>query len=314
MSRLSHAILMQWTVDKDSWGSSQGIDRRVCCRLSLSAIHCSNSLQRHFQYFVTSCFTILSLLLNYAAIVVLASFPPFKNKNNNQSKGSASTVFTFAAMVRKRDAGYRNLGQMALFKALDLLSGHSRELAPRPSSYKIQRKLSVFIPPTGPANWPGVEAPTDLPHLPPRAHCLTPPPSRDLDNPFVTQSPSRDDTDFDDPFVTPPPSRYGTDLDDPFEQAQSPLFRLPSGVLRLIYEEVIGNRTIHIVRRQDRLGHALCSINTLQSQEQCRETQCRGLKWPNGTYEPGLGCSDILPLLKTCRKTLVILLLLSTIC
>lgn len=190
------------------------------------------------------------------------------------------TSFTLAIMVRKRDNGYKNLGQMVLFKALDLVSGHSRELAPRPSSY-TQKRPSFFKTPTTPAGsekttWPGVEAPADLPHLPPRTHCLTPDPFRD-----------------------------NADTDKEFEQLQSPLFKLPPDVLRLIYEEVVGNRTIHIVRRHDRLSHAICKVNKHQCQDQCKESQCRGLKLPNGTYESAFGCSDLLPILQTCRKMLV---------
>jgi hypothetical protein len=110
-------------------------------------------------------------------------------------------------------------------------------------------------------------------HLPPRNRCLTP-------SPDGAQSLPCSKTDG---------------------QTQSPLFKLPEEILLLIYKEVIGNRLLHIVRRQQDLGHVLCKGSG--DPDDCIENQCRGIKSPTGPYtETGPGSGDIIQLLQTCRK------------
>jgi hypothetical protein len=185
-------------------------------------------------------------------------------------------------MPREREAGYHGLTNTVVFKALELLSGHSRPLDQRPAPRR--RHTSGTGRGQGQAeslpvkkvvtNWSGIEGPVDFPRLPPRTHCVTPPP---LDAAVeVSQSP---------------------------ERTESPLFRLLPELRILIYENVIGNRVLHIVRRKGKLAHATCKVNKRQGCEDCREEKCRGLKLPSGVYvKPGTGQSDILPLLQTCRR------------
>jgi len=189
----------------------------------------------------------------------------------------------FARMPRKRDHGYQSLTSMAIFKALDLISGHSRPLEPSPTVLRPRRPYA--IPSHGKAQparkpsstWPGAEVPVEFPHLLPRTRSLTPPPS---------------DTDAESSMF--------------LEQTQSPLLNLPPEVLLSIYKEVLGMNTIHIVRRKDKLGHTICKINEQQSHEACKHAQCRGLKLQAGVHvKAGPGYSSLLPLLQTCRKMYV---------
>lgn len=166
-----------------------------------------------------------------------------------------------------------------LFKSVDRLSGHSRPVeddrllqrrqstgltAIRPHFQKSprQRRASGYQPPR-----------LIFTHLPPRTRCLTPPPIRSK-------------------------SELCAKID---EQTQSLLFSLPKEILLLIYEEVVGNRFIHIIRRPRQLGHTICKANG--DPEECREKQCRGLKLPNGTYaQTGPSNGNLIYLLQTCRK------------
>ncbi len=196
-------------------------------------------------------------------------------------------------VLEERRVHGKGITGMVMFAALDLFSGHSRKLEPRPSSYRIRRHTSDNIiqgqglerPQGGrmSSNWPGVEA-VQSHHLPPRTHSLTPPPSEISDQEL-----------------------------EMYEQTQSPLFKLPPELRCQIYGEVIGNKTIHIVQRsRDKLGHTICRCNNPPCQEQCREDGCRGTKLPSGIYAIfGAGSGGILPLLKSCRKMYGLYLLLT---
>jgi len=91
------------------------------------------------------------------------------------------------------------------------------------------------------------------------------------------------------------------------EQSQSPLLVLPTEILRLIYEKVLGNNLLHIVRRTHGLGHTICKCpkNSIGNPQLCREAECRGSKAPTGVYVnsgPDNQEQDPIPLLQTCRK------------
>ena len=91
----------------------------------------------------------------------------------------------------------------------------------------------------------GYQPPPPCLHLPPRTHCLTPLP---FDN-EVHNSPIL------------------------HEQTQSLLLKLPQEVRLLIYEEVLGNRLIHIVRRNHKLGHVSVFFEFLVSLLHCIPTR-----------------------------------------
>jgi hypothetical protein len=169
-----------------------------------------------------------------------------------------------------------------LFKTVDRLSGHSRPVeapAPQlqcrrtagggrptirhqPQSTRSQRQSGSYQAP-----------PLVFEHLPPRTRYLTPPPA----------------------------GRQQLLCTKANEQTQSPLFRLPEELLLMIYKEVVGNRLLHIVRRQRKLGHIFC--NGSGDADECKEQQCRGLKLPTGTYaQTGFRNEDLIQLLQTCRK------------
>lgn len=198
----------------------------------------------------------------------------------SESLGNIKLPLSAFIMPRRRDAGYQSLTSKVVFKALDLVTGHGRPLDPRPPQPRYRRYNSVLgdaqaqTDTRSSSNWPGVEAPLDFDRLPPRSHC-----------------------------VTPPPSDNGAGPSKPNDQAQSPLFKLPPDLLLMIYEEVLGSQVIHIVRRNKTLAHAICKVNKPPCQEDCKEGQCRGLKLPTGVYaESGQSTLDLLPLLQTCRK------------
>jgi hypothetical protein len=174
------------------------------------------------------------------------------------------------------DSNYKPLVGIITFKALNALSGHSRELSHRNrrqsfDSYSIarnanlQRRESVgYLP---------VQEPTS--HR--RKRCLTPPPF----------------------------GKATLQENQLNEQTQSPLFKLPEELLLAIYEEVIGRNLLHIVRRtnQFQLGHIVCKTNVPRSQEACVENKCRGLKLPTGVHaKTGRGDGGLIQLLQSCRK------------
>jgi len=165
-----------------------------------------------------------------------------------------------------------------IFKTVGFLSGHSRPVdersRPRLRHPRHQSMTMAATEPTEPLRRSKTEfqPPPTCPELPHRTHALTPIPWKNI-------------------------------VPEPAEQTQSPLFKLPEELLLQIYEEVIGNRTFHIVRRSHKLGHTTCHYNTPGCQEQCKEGGCRGLKVPSGLHvEAGPGHGGLIQLLQTCRK------------
>lgn len=171
----------------------------------------------------------------------------------------------------------KSLRSLVLFKALDHLSGHSKPADKKRSQF--QRGQSVPIPssPTDGRRTASYDPPPRLlPHIPPRPRCITPP----LDNSKEEESIAFHD------------------------QAQSRLFCLPEEILLNIYECVIGNRVLHIVRRRGKLGHTSCK--STGEPDVCKEAKCRGFKLPTGLYVlSGNGSGDLIQLLQTCRKVYV---------
>lgn len=161
-----------------------------------------------------------------------------------------------------------SLKSRLIFSALDRLTRNGREIDRKPmSSYR--RRIVADIQQSGSPKASSYQSPPLYPTLPRRQRCLTPP------------------------------------LFDPqeLEQTQSPLFILPRELLLLIYEQVLGNNVLHIVRRSNKLGHAPCKINSSGFQDDCKEFNCRGVKFPNGVCVPnGFSRDRIIPLLQTCRK------------
>ena len=111
--------------------------------------------------------------------------------------------------------------------------------------------------------------------------------------------------------LTPPP--VGRAMLQPAqynEQTECLLLNLPQEVRCMIYREVIGDNMFHIVRRNNnfRLGHIPCDAAHPRSQEDCKESQCRGFKLPTGLHarENGHGHGGLIQLLQTCRKVYVV--------
>jgi hypothetical protein len=165
-----------------------------------------------------------------------------------------------------------------LFKAVDRLSGHRNvdSLPPLQRRKTTGGRASVRHQSQKPENQRRASyqaPPLVFGHLPPRTRCLTPPPTER------------------EPALCPKAS----------DQAQSLLFTLPKEILMLIYREVVGDKLIHIVRRQHKLGHTICC--TSGDPGECRDDQCRGFKIPTGTYvQTGEAYEDSIQLLQTCRK------------
>lgn len=91
-------------------------------------------------------------------------------------------------------------------------------------------------------------------------------------------------------------------------QEQSRLLDLPSGVLENIWKYVLGDRTIHLVRRSKKLlAHTDCKAE-LPSIETCTKLWCTGLKLPTGFHDPPAHPSEnFISLLQACRKMYVLL-------
>ena len=166
-----------------------------------------------------------------------------------------------------------------LFKAVDRLSGHKNPVDAAPPLQRrktVAGRATVRHQPQKPESQRRASyqaPPLIFAHLPPRTRCLTPPPSDRQ------------------PELCPKTDK----------QTQSLLFTLPEEILILICKEVVGNKPFHIVRRQRKLGSAIC--NTSGDPGECRENQCRGLKLPTGTYaHTGLGHGGLIQLLQTCRR------------
>lgn len=172
-------------------------------------------------------------------------------------------------MFRKEEQ--RSLKSTLIFYALDKLTGHSKPIdREHLSSYRIADIRKQF---------------SDAPPKPKKkASNYQPPP--------LAQSLARRKG-----AITPPPLDY-----EELDQTQSPLLRLPENVLLLIYQQVIGNNLLHIVRRSNGLAHAVCNDSS-GSQDDCRDFNCRGMKLPNGVCLPNKRSHyGIIPLLQTCRK------------
>lgn len=176
-----------------------------------------------------------------------------------------------ASMHERERPGLRS---QLIFGVLNRVTGHSKPIdarRPRPSisAPSHGRRMSSLQPP-----------PPLSPPLPRRNARLTPP---------------------------PPPSYCPNDetpnLPDWDQQFQSPFMRLPVEIQMLIYEHVIGNRVIHIIRRNDMkggMGHMSCLTDG--NFELCNEMNCRGMKLPTGLFiESRSDHSHLLPLLQSCK-------------
>ncbi len=169
----------------------------------------------------------------------------------------------------RRSEHTHSLKQQALFKVLELFTGHSRPLDERPAPRRRRNQLGEPSTPRRIAS--NYQPPPVFEHLPPRSHCLTPPPS------------SSD-------------SSY-------LQQTQSILFNVPAEIRLRIYEEVLGESLLHIVRRKGRLGDCLCKVGTPGRQGECIENECRGLKLPSGLHVKSRSVDEgVVGLLQTCRK------------
>jgi hypothetical protein len=83
------------------------------------------------------------------------------------------------------------------------------------------------------------------------------------------------------------------------EQRQSRLFQLPPEVRDIIYGYVLTGPPVHIVQRQNKLGHRRCRSNG--SPYECVKSECRGIKVETG-HHVGSGDGGIIQLLQTCRQ------------
>jgi len=83
------------------------------------------------------------------------------------------------------------------------------------------------------------------------------------------------------------------------QQTVSLLFKLPREVRLMIYEEVLGGKVFHIVRRKEKLGHKLCKGSG--NPDQCISDHCRGFKAASGVHG-GRGDGGLIQLLQSCRK------------
>ncbi|KAF8852622.1 hypothetical protein BDZ45DRAFT_694930 [Acephala macrosclerotiorum] len=172
-------------------------------------------------------------------------------------------------MLREREP--RSLKSILIFGALNKLTGHSKPIdREHLSSYRVADIRRQF---------------SGSPSQPKKASNYQPPP---LAVPLARRKGA----------ITPPLLEY-----EELDQAQSHLLRLPEEILLLIYEQVIGNNVLHIVRRSNGLAHATCSHHSAGNQDDCRDFKCRGTKLPNGVCMPnGRSHDGIIPLLQTCRK------------
>jgi hypothetical protein len=83
------------------------------------------------------------------------------------------------------------------------------------------------------------------------------------------------------------------------QQIASLLFKLPRELRLMIYEEVLGGKVFHIVRRKEKLGHKLCKGSG--NPDQCISDHCRGFKAQSGVHA-GRGDGGLIQLLQSCRK------------
>ena len=83
------------------------------------------------------------------------------------------------------------------------------------------------------------------------------------------------------------------------QQTASLLFKLPREVRLMIYEELLGGKVFHIVRRKKKLGHKLCK--GIGNPEQCISDHCRGFKIQTGVHA-GRGDGGLIQILQSCRE------------
>jgi hypothetical protein len=82
-----------------------------------------------------------------------------------------------------------------------------------------------------------------------------------------------------------------------YSQDQSWFFsRLPKDIRLLIYEQVLGERVLHIVRRRTKLGNMLCKA----APGHICTAECRGIKLESG-ITAGSGDGGYSQILQTCR-------------
>jgi hypothetical protein len=97
-------------------------------------------------------------------------------------------------------------------------------------------------------------------------------------------------------------SRDDKDVKQPLNADQQPaslLFKLPKEVRLMIYEEVLGGKIFHIVKRKNKLGHKLCKGSG--NPERCISDHCRGLKIQSGIHA-GRGDGGLIQILQSCRE------------
>ncbi|KAI9649384.1 hypothetical protein NHQ30_001959 [Ciborinia camelliae] len=98
-----------------------------------------------------------------------------------------------------------------------------------------------------------------------------------------------------------------------FGQGGSRFFAVLSKEVRMeVYWWVLGGRVLHVVRREDRLGHVVCrcdrrdlEVGGMNGEDACMVAGCRGVKIPGGSgvHERfGKGSRGLIPLLKVCRR------------
>ena len=83
------------------------------------------------------------------------------------------------------------------------------------------------------------------------------------------------------------------------QQTESPFFRLPGEIRRMIYMQLLGDNVFHIVRRRQKLGHIRCRASPYAGQ--CTSRSCRGLKLPSGVHA-GFGDGGIIQILQSCHR------------
>jgi len=177
----------------------------------------------------------------------------------------------------KRNEEHHSLKGLLFAKALPILAGHSKDPLPTPHYVPRRRRPDEenTTSSRSRSRSSSYQAPPPLfPHLPPRTHALSPvPPEIQIDD-FTRHQ---------------------------YEQTQSSLFRLFEEIRLLVYEQVIGNQLLHIVRRKHKLGHAPCQT---KEGDACSEMGCRGLKIPRAGYYAIAGCGygGKIQLLQSCRR------------
>lgn len=144
------------------------------------------------------------------------------------------------------DRGRHSLSGLFIWKVLNALPRRTRE-PQHMSSYRER------VRPEEDRHW---ELEPEIRHLTPRKRRLS----------LVS---SCDDNDVKQPLNTE-------------QQTASLLFKLPEELRLVIYEEVLGGKIFHIVRRKHKLGHKLCKGGG--NPEECISDRCRGFKIQSGVH------------------------------